>query len=316
MEITDIKDDNSLTKGVNEEEKGDTMMRIKLDKDKDKNDEININNTELNNMDTQNNYQDSSMKSDNKIKLNEDMIKQSKISTDKELISNDKENVNNKNEDRNEPIPAFGGMGDNISTKINRCFNEISIMIITIILLLYCLTLLTFSILDFIKRMNSKRRKKYFMNKTLFFILDIINISSILIYHIFNYYLKPKFAHSIILLLLIPLVICSILRCLQFAKKNDNMFAIIINLCQNLFACLINGLTLFYFFIDAKKRKNAMDGIMEIINFTELNANDKTKKDEGLQLDIISYNNNNKDKSSTSSEDNNNTTTTSNNEGN
>ena len=314
MEMTEIKDDNSFTKGVNEEEKGDTIIKIKLDKDKDKNDEKNINNTELNSIDTQNNYQDSSMKSDNKIKLNEDILKQSKISMDKELISNDKENVNNKNEDINEPIPAFGGIGHNIFTEINRCFNEISIMIITIILLLYSLTLLTFSILDFIKNMKSKRSKKYFMNKTLFFILDIINISSILIYHIFNYYLKPKLAHNIILLLIIPLVICSILRCLQFAKKNDNMFAIIINLCQNFFACLINGLTLFYFFIDAKKRKNAMHGIEEIINFTELNANVKTKKDEGLQLDIISYNN--KEKSSTSAEEDNNNTNTSNNEGN
>ncbi len=314
MEITEIKDDNSFTKGVNEEEKGDTMMGIKLDKDKDKNDEKNINNTELNSIDTQNNYQDSSMKSDNKIKLNEDILKHSKISMDKELISNDKENVNNKNDDMNEPIPAVGGIGHNIFTEINRCFNEISIMIITIILLLYSFTLLTFSILDFIKNMKSKRSKKYFMNKTLFFILDIINISSILIYHIFNYYLKPKLAHNIILLLIIPLVICSILRCLQFAKKNDNMFAIIINLCQNFFACLINGLTLFYFFIDAKKRKNAMHGIEEIINFTELNANVKTKKDEGLQLDIISYNN--KEKSSTSAEEDNNNTTTSNNEGN
>ena len=114
------------------------MMGIKLDKDKDKNDEKNINNTELNSIDTQNNYQDSSMKSDNKIKLNEDILKHSKISMDKELISNDKENVNNKNDDINEPIPAFGGIGHNIFTEINRCFNEISIMIITIILL-FCI---------------------------------------------------------------------------------------------------------------------------------------------------------------------------------
>ena len=31
-----------------------------------------------------------------------------------------------------------------------------------------------------------------------------------------------------------------------------------------------------------------MHGIEEIINFTELNANIKGKKEEGLQLDIIS----------------------------
>ena len=33
-----------------------------------------------------------------------------------------------------------------------------------------------------------------------------------------------------------------------------------------------------------------MHGIEEIINFTELNANIKSKKDDGLQLDIIPSN--------------------------
>lgn len=70
------------------------------------------------------------------------------------------------------------------------------------------------------------------------------------------------------------------------------MFAAIINLGQNFFANLINCLTLFFFFIDSKKRKNAMHGIEEIINFTELNANVNSKKENGLQLDIMS----NKDK--------------------
>ena len=184
-------------------------------------------------------------------------------------------------------------------------------MIITIVMLLFSLTLLTFNILDFIKKMKNTNSNNFFMNNILFLLFDIINISSILIYHIINHYLKPKFSHNIILLLLIPLVIMSIVRCLQYLKKNGNMFAIIINLCQNFFAILINSLTLFYFFIDAKKRKNAMHGIEEIINFTELNANVKIKKDEGLQLDIIS----NKDKPSNSNlvEEENNNTNTSNN---
>ena len=314
MEIADIKDDNSFSKGVNEEEKGDTIMNIKVDKNKDKPDDIdinNINNTEINNIDSHDNVKEPQKKADNKIKLNQEALKQSKINIDKELIKKHNENNESKNEYINEPIPAFGGIGANIFTKINRCFSDIVIMIITIVMLLFSLTLLTFNILDFIKKMKNTKSNNFFMNNILFLLFDIINISSILIYHIINHYLKPKFSHNIILLLLIPLVIMSIVRCLQYLKKNDNMFAIIINLCQNFFAILINSLTLFYFFIDAKKRKNAMHGIEEIINFTELNANVKIKKDEGLQLDIIS----NKDKPSNSNlvEEENNNTNTSNN---
>ena len=292
MEVADIKDDNSFSKNVNEEEKGETIINIKLDKNKDKADDIdinNINNTEMNNIDSNNSEQVSHKKSDNKIKLNQEVLKQTKKSTDKVLIEKYNGNKANTNEDVNEPIPAFGGIGANIFTKINRCFSDIAIMVITILMLLFSLTVLTFSILDFIKKIRNSNTI-FFMNNVLFLTFDVINISSILIYHIINRYLKPKFSHNIILLLIVPLVICSIVRCLQYLKKNDNMFSIIINLCQNIFACLINSLTLFYFFIDSKKRKSAMHGIEEIINFTELNANVKTKKDEGLQLDIINYN--------------------------
>ena len=153
-------------------------------------------------------------------------------------------------------------------------------------MLLYSILLLMFSILDLIKIMRSRTNNNYYMNNILFFVLDVINISIILIYHMMNYFLKPKEAHNIILLLVILLFIFSLMRCMQYAKKNDGMFAIIIYLSQNFFANLVNGLTLFFFFIDSKKRKNAMHGIEEIINFTELNANANSKKENGLQLDI------------------------------
>ena len=155
-------------------------------------------------------------------------------------------------------------------------------------MLLYSILLLVFSSLDFIKLMTKQTKKNFFINITLFIIFDIINISSILIYHMMNYYLKPKLSHNTILLLCFLLIIVSVIRCLNYVKKNCSMFTLIINLCQNFLTNLINGLTLYFFFIDAKKRKSAMHGIEEIINFTELNANIKGKKEEGLQLDIIS----------------------------
>ena len=291
-ESKDDKDDNSYAKDVNEEEKGDTLMHFKSNKLKDKNTEKKYANTDPNNQDSQNNYNDAHLKTDNKIKLNQELLKQSKMNIEKQLIDDKSDkNINGEKNDEGIDIPqAFGGLGGKIFTKVNRCFSDRAIMFITIIMLLYSILLLAFSILDFIKKIKNKSKSNYFMNNILFLSFDVINITSILIYHMMNYFLKPKLSHNILILLVSLLVIISIIRCLNYAKKNENMFAVIIYICQNFFTNLINGLTLYFFFVGAKKRKNDMHGIEEIINFTELNANIKTKKEDGLQLDIVSSN--------------------------
>ena len=291
-ETKEEKEDNSYAKGVNEEEKGDTLMKFKNVKKIDNNnkEEYNNNNSDANNQDNQQNYNESNLKTENKIKLNPNILKQSKLNSDNNSGELNKKLEDDKNDEAIGSPPSFRGLGANTFTKINRCFSDKTIMIITLTMLIFSILLLVFSILDFIKIMKYKTQNNYFMNNNLFLILDVINISSILIYHIMNYFLKPKLAHNIILLLIIILVIISIIRCLNYAKKSENMFAFIINLCQNAFAILINGLTLYFFFIDANKRKNDMHGIEEIINFTELNANIKTKKEDGLSLEIASSN--------------------------
>ena len=276
MQITDIKDDNSYSKGVNEEKKEETIMNFKMDKTKDKDDHIEYNNNELNNLDNHSKQQQK------KIKLNSEVLKQTKLSTDKELIDNNKRqnDTDNKNEEKNQDtVSTFGGIGGGLLTKINRCFSDRTVLIFIIIMLLYSISLLIFSILDFIKRMKYKKAKNLFINELLFFILDIINISIILMFHIMNYYLKTRIVHNFVLVLVSILVVISVIRCFNYAKKNVNLFAIIINLCEKFFSNLINGLTLLYFFNDLKLRKNKMHGIEEIINFSELNVNAK-KKDE------------------------------------
>ena len=298
MEIANIKDDNSYSKGENDVEKGDTMLNIDVSKTKEKNDEVNINNTELNNMDSQINSNELSKKPENKIKLNREVLKQSKLNSDKDFIENNKENKDRNNEDINEAIPGFG-IRENFATKINKCFSDVAIMIITIIMFLFSFILLIFSVLDFLKK-QLKKSSDYFLNDVKFLFLDILNVLCTLIYQLMNNYLKPKFSHRVVLMLIFPLIISTIIRCVLFKKKEDKMFTFIINIFQNILACLINCLTLFYFFIDAKKRRNAMHGIEEIINFSEMNAVDKNKKNEGLQLDII---NDNKEKSSSSVKD-------------
>lgn len=293
MEISENKDDkedNSYAKGV-EEEKGDTLMKFKTGKISDNNKEEVYNNIDPNNSENKNNYQESNLKTENKIKLNQDFLKQSKLNTDNKLISQNKGD-NNKDNKTAEDIEGENNLGEiqsKLLTKINRCFSDKTIMIITIIMLLFSILLFLFSVFDLIK-MKIKNNKNYFMNSLLFQVFEVINITSILIYHMMNYYLKPKLSHNIILLLIFLLVIVAFVRCLNFAKKKDNMFSIIVYLCQNFLTNVINGLTLYFFFIDSKKRKSAMHGIEEIINFTELNANFKSKKEDGLQLDIMPSN--------------------------
>ena len=229
-----------------------------------------------------NNLDNHSKQQQKKIKLNSEVLKQTKLSTDKELIDNNKRqnDIDNKNEEKNQDsVSTFGGIGGGLLTKINRCFSDRTVLIFIIIMLLYSISLLIFSILDFIKRMKYKKAKNLFINELLFFILDIINISIILMFHIMNYYLKTRIVHNFVLVLVSILVVISVIRCFNYAKKNVNLFAIIINLCEKFFSNLINGLTLLYFFNDLKLRKNKMHGIEEIINFSELNVNAK-KKDE------------------------------------
>lgn len=292
--------DNQENK-INEEGKDGTEMKFKVDSSKEKEDEEDYNNSEINNVGAS---QNSNLKTENKIRLNPDALKQTKLGTDKELMQDIKGNNEEKQEETTD-APSFRGIRGNLFTKIDRCFSDRIIMIISLCMLLYSILLLMFSILDFIKIMKSKTNNNYYMNNILFFILDVLNISIILIYHMMNYFLKPKETHNIILLLVILLFIFSLMRCIQYAKKGSGMFAIIIYLNQNFFANLVNGLTLFFFFIDSKKRKNTMHGIEEIINFSEINANVNSKKDNGLQLDI----DNNKEKPATlvEEEDNNNT---------
>ena len=291
-EIKEEKEDNSYAKGVSEEEKGGTLMKFKNGKKIEKNniEEYNSNNSDSNNPEIQQNYNESNLKTENKIKLNPNILKQSKINSDNNSGEINKRLDDQKNDEPIESPPSFRGFGVNTFTKINRCFSDRAIMIIIITMLLYSILLLAFSVLDFIKIMKYKTKNNYFINTNLFLIFDVINISSILIYHMMNYFLKPKLTHNIILLLIIILVIISIIRCFNYAKKKENMSAFIINLCQNFFGVLINGLTLYFFFIDAKKRKHDMHGIEEIINFTELNANGKNKKEDGLSLEITSSN--------------------------
>ena len=248
-ESKDDKEDNSYSKEIKSEEKGDTIMKFNTAKSNEKLSQKEYNLTDPNNADSQNNYNDSHLKTENKIKLNPEILKQSKMNIEKNLIEqNEKDKNNDKNEEVIDVPPGFGGIGGNFFTKINRCFSDKAIMVITTIMLLYSILFLGFSILDFIKSMRKKEKNNFFMNSTLFIIFDIINISSILIYHMMNYYLKPKLSHNIILLLCFLLVIVSVLRLLNYAKKNSSLFAILINLCQHFFTNIINGLTLYFFF--------------------------------------------------------------------
>lgn len=286
MKLTDIKYDNSYTKQENEEKKEETIMNFKTEKINDKTKGEEYNNTESNNVNSYNNYHESHLKeSSKKIKLNQELLKQTKINTEKELIDidNNKKKNNNKDEDSKEKnddiISTFGGTKSKIYTIINRCFSDRAILIIIIIMLLYSISLLTFSILDFIKIIKDTE-KKYFLNEILFFILDLINISFIIMFHILNYFLKTRILHNFVLVLVFIFIIISIIRCLNYVKKFDNLFAIIISLSGNIFSSIINGLTLIYFFNDLKQKKNKMHGIEEIINFSEMNVNVKTKKEE------------------------------------
>jgi len=261
--MKESKDDKNDTK-ESEEEKGGTVVKIQDEKTIEKNDDSDINNNTVD--------RNSEFKTEGKIKLNKNFINQSKL----DIV------------DKNDKLEESKGK---LFTKIYRCFNGKVTLIISIIMIIYSLILMTFSIMDLVKYKNNN--KNLFKNKVLFLVFDIINLIMIITYHIINYRFKLNESHIIIYVLIILYIISSVIRYLQFVKKDINMFSILIYICNNIFALLIACLTLIYLLIDSKKRMKTMHGIEEIINFSEINQ--KINKVEGLQLDISS----NKDKPST-----------------
>ena len=138
MKITDIKYDNSYKKQENEEKKEETIMNFKKEKTRNINQEIEYNNTESNNAESYNNYNEPHLKEkQNKIKLNSDLLKQAKINTEKELIDKNKSKKSNDNKDDNtknkndDIISIFGDTKEKIYIKINICFFNRAILIIT-----------------------------------------------------------------------------------------------------------------------------------------------------------------------------------------
>ena len=172
---------------------------------------------------------------------------------------------------------------NNLHEKIKKFCNVRKRRFYNIFVLILSLVLILITVYDIfgVKR-NKEIKKKYFISKIYIKLLEIITgIMRISFFFLNLFVIKDKKITNIIIVLLnIIVIVLFIVVIFIILVKNDNFIARIINLDYCLFLFLSSLASILYIKAEVKKKKNVMQNIEEIINFTEINQHGNEKKFE------------------------------------
>ena len=250
--------------------------------DKNKLDTEIANNSDMNNIDQTDSHpsipqNDDDHRKQNKIKLNQQALMKS--STDTTIK---KETLNNNNNQGNITPQNLYNISRakvfNLTIKTKK--------IIIMILLVFSLMVLLFSLYDLLHNMVKGGKLKiddYILTNKFIFICEILIITCTIMFQILNYFFKPKDAHMILIVHTLLFIVSSIIRALIFTSKKINVGYFCGNLFYAILLCNQECLTLYLLAKDEKKQKNALHNIEEIINFTEIKA---ASKKTGTELKL------------------------------
>ena len=224
-----------------------------------------LNNSQLNNyQQTDINSPSSGIKDDEKKSINE---------------------TNNYDETKKEALNASTVIqfNNNLHEKIKKFCNVRKRRFYNIFVLILSLVLILITVYDIfgVKR-NKEIKKKYFISKIYIKLLEIITgIMRISFFFLNIFVIKDKKIKNIVIILLnlITIVLFIVVIIIILVKK-DNLIARIINLDYCLFLFLSSLASILYIKAEVKKKKNVMQNIEEIINFTEINQHGNEKKFE------------------------------------
>ena len=224
-----------------------------------------LNNSQLNNyQQTDINSPSSGIKDDEKKSINE---------------------TNNYDETKKEALNASSVIqfNNNLHEKIKKFCNVRKRRFYNIFVLILSLALILITVYDIfgVKR-NKEIKKKYFISKIYIKLLEIITgIMRISFFFLNIFVIKDKKIKNIVIILLnlITIVLFIVVIIIILVKK-DNLIARIINLDYCLFLFLSSLASILYIKAEVKKKKNVMQNIEEIINFTEINQHANEKKFE------------------------------------
>ena len=164
----------------------------------------------------------------------------------------------------------------NFCTVPLRRFYNIFVLILSLLLIL-----ITVYDLFGIKKDNDNKNK-FLIKKWYINLFEIITgIMRISFFFLNLFVIKDKKITNIIIVLLnIIVIVLFIVVIFIILVKNDNFIARIINLDYCLFLFLSSLASILYIKAEVKKKKNVMQNIEEIINFTEINQHGNEKKFE------------------------------------
>ena len=194
-----------------------------------------------------------------KIKLNEGKIR---AELSKEAKSYD--DINSKN---NNKIISEQTYYD----KINRYLIGRKKILMLIILLSISLVFLIISIIDFVNsKKNIFNNDKLLTNNIIIFIFQLIYITSLIAFQIFNLISKNKNNFKINIIILLIICIIMIVKILLYIKNKDKNSNSILNFIISFCLSTLNLIILIITFAIIKMRKNEKQNIEEIINFTDI----------------------------------------------
>lgn len=261
------------------------ITKIKLGKVNNKKTPV-LNNQDISQKNNQSNFNNNYHNS-KQIQNNND-----KSNIQQKINTNSKQNSNIQNDNNNISNKAQLNINSSISfveknyffTLLYRCFPTKIKIFILIIFLIFSIFFLCINLFDYINYWKNNKiyiDKDWLINKTIIFTLQIICSLCMLFFQCIIYIINRGEYHNFILTSIIFIIVFSSLRIFIFVKNTNLSISIIINLVYSLFIFVINIILLMLLVLTNKKKKNVLQNIDEIVNFTEFNMQTQKKEKDG-----------------------------------
>ncbi len=205
----------------------------------------------------------------------------SEVKVEENNIINNNNKFDKSKRDNLSTISNVFAFNNNINEKIKKFCNVQIKRIYNIFILIFSLFLIIISSYDLFY-LNRKNKKDYFIKKWYIILFEILlGFMRISFFFLNIFVIKEKRIKNIIILSLNSiLIILYLLVIIIFIIRKYNLLERIINLNFCLFLFLSSLVSILYIKIEVKKKKNVMQNIEEIINFTEINQQGNQKKFE------------------------------------
>jgi hypothetical protein len=199
----------------------------------------------------------------------------------KSEISKINNNKNNKKEN-NLTTSTFMYYKENIFLSKLKSIYRTKQKYISVILLIFGVSLFLLSIFDLFKIIQSGKGD-YLLCKLTVFVLEMICTGLIIIFHMIYYFINRADNYIIFVIMSITIFIFSLVYVSIYVRRKIRLFEIILYMIYNLLLALINFIYLFMNNSLIKRKNKDQQNIEDIMNFTinnEKNDNSKGKKIE------------------------------------